>query len=252
MEIFYYFWVVEVVTWHTFLGHTSPRCSLIFIAWIFQLHLASFDLLGERPHLFDLAHILFYLRWLWRAFIGRHVAYLEGHMCGFCMLLLGLLSIFGDSSWRVHMWKFLLAIFGDCLGGRTCGEMFYFLFWELTTSFLVECSIYLASCTFIHGVGCLGIHTCGLVACILWTSCYFWRRLLWSILLGGLLYVLFSHASWRVHLVSSPRWTLEHILLCGELFYYILHACILGGHIPCGHLAFDLVWCLFLVVHPLS
>jgi hypothetical protein len=62
---------------------------------------------------------------------------------------------------------------------------------------------------------------------------------------------LFSHASWRVHLVSSPRWTLEHILLCGELFYYILHACILGGRIPCGHLAFDLVWCLFLVVRPL-
>jgi hypothetical protein len=56
-------------------------------------------------------------------------------------------------------------------------------FGVLTTSFLVEHSIHLASCTFIHGVGYLGIHTCGVVACM-------------------------------------------HIL---------------GGHIPCGHLAFDLV-----------
>jgi hypothetical protein len=31
-------------------------------------------------------------------------------------------------------------------------------FWVLTT-FLVECSIFLASCTFVHGVGYLGIHT---------------------------------------------------------------------------------------------
>jgi hypothetical protein len=42
--------VVEVVTWHNFLGHTSPRCSLIFIAWIFQLKLSSFDLIREGPH----------------------------------------------------------------------------------------------------------------------------------------------------------------------------------------------------------
>jgi hypothetical protein len=170
-------------------------------------------------------------------------------MCGFCMLLLDLLSFFGDSSWKVHMWKFLLAIFGDCLGGHSCGMMFYFLFWELTTSFLVEHFIYLASCTFIYEVGFLGVHTCGLVACILLTSYYFWRSL-WSILLGELLYVLFSHPSWRAHLVSFPRWTLEHILLCGELFYYTLDTCILGRHIPCGHLAFDLVWCLFLMGHP--
>ena len=44
------------------------------------------------------------------------------------------------------------------------------------------CPIHLASCTFIHGVGYLGIHTCGVVACM-------------------------------------------HIL---------------GGNIPCGHLAFEL------------
>jgi hypothetical protein len=44
------------------------------------------------------------------------------------------------------------------------------------------CSIHLAYCTFIHGVGYLGIHTCGVVACM-------------------------------------------HIL---------------GGNIPCGHLAFEL------------
>jgi hypothetical protein len=29
------------------------------------------------------------------------------------------------------------------------------------------CSIHLAYCTFIHGVGYLGIHTCGVVSCIL-------------------------------------------------------------------------------------
>jgi hypothetical protein len=28
------------------------------------------------------------------------------------------------------------------------------------------CPIHLASCTFIHGVGYLGIHTCGVVACM--------------------------------------------------------------------------------------
>jgi hypothetical protein len=132
-----------------------------------------------------------------------------------------------------------------------------FVLWRWSTSYFgvlttifVEHTIYLASCAFIHGVGYLGIHTCGLVACILWTSCNFWRRLLRSILLGGLLYCLFSHASWMAHLMSSPRWTLEHILLRGDLFYYILHACIFGGRIPCGHVAFDFIWCLFLVVGP--
>lgn len=50
--------------------------------------------------------------------------------------------------------------------------------------------------------------------------------------------------------MGSPKWTLEHILLCEELFCYILHACIPGWCIPCGHLAFDLVWCFF--VHPLN
>jgi hypothetical protein len=118
---------------------------------------------------------------------------------------------------------------------------------------------HILSCGALHLLGSLHIHpwsrlpwdyTCGLVACILWTSYYFGRRLLWSILLGGLLYDLFSHASWGVHLVSSPRWTLENILLCGEVFYYTLHACIIGGRIPCRHLAFDLIWCLFLVACP--
>jgi hypothetical protein len=36
-------------------------------------------------------------------------------------------------------------------------EMVHLLFWGLTTSFLVDHSIYLAPCTFIHGVGFLGI-----------------------------------------------------------------------------------------------
>lgn len=45
---------------------------------------------------------------------------------GICMLLLALISIFEDASWRVHMDKALLAIFGYHLGGCTNGEMFYF------------------------------------------------------------------------------------------------------------------------------
>jgi len=40
---------LEVVTWHTFLGRTSPRCSLIFIAWLFQLHLSFLTFIGQRP-----------------------------------------------------------------------------------------------------------------------------------------------------------------------------------------------------------
>jgi hypothetical protein len=54
-------------------------------------------------------------------------------------------------------------------------ERVHLLFWCLPTSFLVEHSIYLASCTFIHRVGRLEIHTCGLVTCILWITYYFWR-----------------------------------------------------------------------------
>jgi hypothetical protein len=46
-------------------------------------------------------------------------------------------------------------------------EMVHLLFWGLTTSFLVEHSMCLAPCTFIHGVGFLGIHTHGLVTFIL-------------------------------------------------------------------------------------
>lgn len=117
--------MVEVVTWHSFLGCTSPRCSLILISWILKLQLVSFDLLGEHPHLFDMAHILFYLRLLWGAFIGRCVEYLDGHVCNLCVLFLDLLSSFGDSSWTAQMWNFLLAIFGECLKGHTCGEMFF-------------------------------------------------------------------------------------------------------------------------------
>jgi hypothetical protein len=68
---------------------------------------------------------------------------MEGHLLGgvwhtwrvthvaFACILLGLLSIIGDSSWRGHMWKVFLSIFGDCLGGRTSGD-YYILCWDLT------------------------------------------------------------------------------------------------------------------------
>jgi hypothetical protein len=87
-----------------------------------------------------------------------------------------LLAILGDIyfiiSWSFGMVKTLIRPY---LLGFVLLEIVHLLFWGLTTSFLVERSIYLAACTFIHGVGCLGIHTCGLVACILWTTFYFWR-----------------------------------------------------------------------------
>jgi hypothetical protein len=94
------------------------------------------------------------------------------------------LAILGDIyfiiSWSFGMVKTLIRPY---LLGFALWRWSTCYFGVLTTSFLVECSIHLASCTFIHGVGYLGIHTCGVVACM-------------------------------------------HIL---------------GGRIPCGHLAFDLV-----------
>jgi hypothetical protein len=59
--------------------------------------------------------------------------------------------------------------------GFVSSKILHLLFWGLTTSFLVERAIYLASCTFIDGVGFLGIHTCGLFTYILWITCHFWR-----------------------------------------------------------------------------
>jgi hypothetical protein len=138
----------------------------------------------EGPHMWPSHALSWSPFYFWRFFLkGAHV---EDSSCYFLLLSLAL-----------HMWI-----------------LFHLLFWNLTTSFLMESFIYLAPCTFIYVVGFLGIHTCVLVACILWTSCYFWRRWLWSILLRGLLYVVFSHASWRWHLVSSLRWILECILIC--------------------------------------
>lgn len=128
--------------------------------------------------------------------------------------------------------------------------LLHLLCWYLITYFLMEFSIYLDFCTYIHGVGCLGIHTYGLVACIQQNFDYFQRRLICNILVGGSLYVLFSYAPWRVHIGSYLSQTLEDIQPCVELFYYTFHACILGGHIQFKNFTFDLTWCLCLVVHP--
>jgi hypothetical protein len=125
-------------------------------------------------------------------FIERRVAYLEHHTrhitCTYLVFLLylkvslegtlvkTLLAIYGGIyfiiSWSFDMVKTLIFPYPI---GNVLLEMVRLLFWGLTTSFLVECSIYLSPCIFIHGVGCLEIQTCGLVACILWTTCYFWR-----------------------------------------------------------------------------
>jgi hypothetical protein len=61
-------WVVEVVTWHSFLGTPllGALSSLLHGYFSYTCHLLTF--IGECPHLFD-------------------------------FFLLGLLSIFGDSSW---------------------------------------------------------------------------------------------------------------------------------------------------------
>jgi hypothetical protein len=37
--------------------------------------------IGECPHLFDLAYILFYFKVVMEVIIGRHVAHEKGHTC---------------------------------------------------------------------------------------------------------------------------------------------------------------------------
>jgi hypothetical protein len=152
-----------------------------------------------------------------------------------------LLSILGDTyfiiSWSFGMVKTLI-----------CPYLLGFVLWRwstcyfgvLTTSFLMEHSIYLASCTLIHGIDCLGIHT--------WIG-YMHRGplvifggWLWSILLGGIFYCFISQAPWGPHFVSSSRWTLENILLGLTLFYYTSHASILEGKFHVDILHVDLVF----------
>lgn len=190
--------MVEVVRWHTFIGCTSPRCFLIFIALKFNYtwHVLTFfesilpSWFGTYIILFEVVMEVIY----WEACSilgGPRVWILHANYLVFFQILEIILRgwtywrllhfYFWRLSWSAYLWRLLLSILG------------------LTTCLPVECSNYLASCTFMHRAGCLEIHTCGLVASILWTFCCFWRRLLCSIHLGGLLYCLFSHASWRVH-----------------------------------------------------
>jgi hypothetical protein len=110
------------------------------------------------------------MRWLLRSFIEMHLAYLEGALVETLLAILG--GIYFIISWSFGMVKTLI---GPSLLVFVLLEMVHLLFWGLTTSFLVEGSIKLAPCTFIHEIGYLGTHTCGLITCILWTTCYFWR-----------------------------------------------------------------------------
>jgi hypothetical protein len=70
--------------------------------------------------------------------------------------------------------------------------------------------------------------------------------------MGALFCYACMHAFWRVHLVSSSRWTLEHILPCLRyliVFFVCKH---LGGHIVCGPISI-LTWKRpILVVRPFS
>jgi hypothetical protein len=134
------------------------------------------------------------------------------------MHLLGPITIFehilggctcGDTS--CNSWRYIFYYFMEFWHGQNPNsplfhwiclvEMVHLLFWCLITS----------SCTFIHGVGCLGfahgwLHaSCGPLS--IFGGC------LWSIILGGIFYCYISHAPCRVHFVSSCRWTLKHILL---------------------------------------
>jgi hypothetical protein len=72
-------------------------------------------------------------------------------------LLAILRGVYFSISWSFGMVKTLIRPY---LLGFVLLEIVHLQFWSLTTSFLVERSIYLASCTFINGVGFLGIHTC--------------------------------------------------------------------------------------------
>jgi hypothetical protein len=105
------------------------------------------------------------------------------------------------------------------LGGCTCGDIPLAILGRLTIFSLWSTP---SSWHFAHlsmelvtlGFTCVDwLHaSCGPLAILGW-----W---LWSILLGRLFYCFLTHASWRVHLVSSSRWTLEHILPCQDILLY--------------------------------
>lgn len=122
----------------------------------------------------------------------RHMESLKGHTCSFYMFSFSHFTMFryilggctsGDTSCYVlrckcyYFMKFGMLKTHICLYflGFVLLEMVCLLLWGLNTSFILELSIYMVLCTCIHGVGCLGIHTCGLVTHILWTTCLFLR-----------------------------------------------------------------------------
>jgi hypothetical protein len=70
-------------------------------------------------------------------------------------------------SWSFGMEKTLISPY---ILGFALWRWSIFYFWVYTTYFLVEHSIHFISYKFTHGVGYLGIHTCGLVV-----SMHSWR-----------------------------------------------------------------------------
>jgi hypothetical protein len=93
------------------------------------------------------------MRWLLRDFIEMHLAYLEGALVETLLVILG--GIYFIISWSFGMVKTLI---GPSLLGFVLLEMVHLLFWGLNTSFLVEHSINLAPCTFLHEIDFLGTH----------------------------------------------------------------------------------------------
>jgi hypothetical protein len=109
---------------------------------------------------------------------------LEGELLETLLAILGGVYLF--ISWCFGMVKTLILPY---LHGFVLLEVAHLLFQGLTTSF----------CIFFHGVGCLSICTCGLIACISWTTFYFWR-------------LVMEHSPKRIILLLYLLYTLEDAL----------------------------------------
>jgi len=96
--------------WASTFVHTWWGWIIYSMVKVIQLIQIKVNRLGTLLHCLPFTLEGVSWRWLWILFIRSHMAYLEGHMCGFCMHLLG------------H-----ITIFGHILGGWTYGDTRYFL-----------------------------------------------------------------------------------------------------------------------------
>jgi hypothetical protein len=104
-------------------------------------------------------------------FLFFGVGYLGIHTCGVvvCTMYAFLEGAFHVDTWHLTWFDAYCLVVHPLLEHYLVHTLWRWstcYFGVLTTSFLVEHSIHLATCTFIHGVGYLGIHTCGEVVCM--------------------------------------------------------------------------------------